>query len=348
MSWKELQKDINSGNIIGNYGAENSDFFILSKAKFDIEISDYCKEESKDEEIDKQLNELIQFNSKKIIWDKISSINPFGMTSSPKSIACVRAKLELKDMLMMKKDGIIVNKEGMVNCLKIAINYTWHLDKIAKKLNIPIEKLRNTFFEKTKNSDFLNKDLKIYNPTLPGISIFAFGDISKLKYSDTKVTLRIHDACLNSDCFRGTICTCAPYLMYGIEKAIETAQNGGVGLIFYYKKEGRSLGEVIKFRVYSARNKQEGGDRSDTYFDKTKEIAGIEDIRFQELMPDALLWLGIEKIDNLYSMSNVKYQALIDSGIKVINRHEIPEHLVHPDAQVEINAKISSGYFKAK
>ena len=65
MSWKELQKYINSGNIIGNYGAENSDFFILAKAKFDIEISDYCKEESKDEEIDKQLNELIQFNLKK-------------------------------------------------------------------------------------------------------------------------------------------------------------------------------------------------------------------------------------------------------------------------------------------
>ena len=28
-------------------------------------------------------------------------------------------------------------------------------------------------------------------------------------------------------------------------------------------------------------------------------------------------------------MSNVKYQALIDSGIKVINRHEIPDHLIH-------------------
>ena len=61
--------------------------------------------------------------------------------------------------------------------------------------------------------------------------------------------------------------------MYGIEKSNRNCQNGGVGLIFYYKKEGRSLGEVIKFRVYSARDKQEEVI-SDTYFDKTKEIAG--------------------------------------------------------------------------
>ena len=172
------------------------------------------------------------------------------------------------------------------------------------------------------------------------------GDLKKLKDIDnTEVTLRVHDACLNSDCFRGTICTCAPYLFWSIEKAIETAQRGGVGFVFYFKKEGRSLGEVIKFRVYSAREGQDGGDSSENYFDKTTEIAGIEDIRFQEVMPDALLWLGINKIDHLYSMSNVKYDALVDAGIKVHHRHEIPKECISKDAHVEIAAKIKSGYF---
>ena len=33
-------------------------------------------------------------------------------------------------------------------------------------------------------------------------------------------------------------------------------------------------------------------------------------MRFQELMPDALLWLGVKKIDRFISMSDMKYDAL--------------------------------------
>jgi hypothetical protein len=42
------------------------------------------------------------------------------------------------------------------------------------------------------------------------------------------------------------ICTCRPYLIYGIEEAVKCAQRGGVGLIVYFRKEGRALGEVTK------------------------------------------------------------------------------------------------------
>jgi len=35
-------------------------------------------------------------------------------------------------------------------------------------------------------------------------------------------------------------------LIYGIEEAVKTAQRGGVGLIVYFRKEGRALGEVTK------------------------------------------------------------------------------------------------------
>jgi hypothetical protein len=37
----------------------------------------------------------------------------------------------------------------------------------------------------------------------------------------------------------------------------------------------------------------------------------------QELMPDALHWLGISKIDRLISMSDMKYNAITSSGIEV-------------------------------
>ena len=61
-------------------------------------------------------------------------------------------------------------------------------------------------------------------------------------------------------------------------------------------------------------------------------------------MPDPLLWLGIRKIDHLYSMSHLKYNSLLESGIIVKNRYDIPQDHIHPDATIEINAKINSGY----
>ena len=50
-----------------------------------------------------------------------------------------------------------------------------------------------------------------------------------------------------SDVFGSDICTCKPYLTYAIEECIRGAQRGGVGLVVYFRKEGRALGEVTKY-----------------------------------------------------------------------------------------------------
>lgn len=49
-----------------------------------------------------------------------------------------------------------------------------------------------------------------------------------------------------SDVFGSDICTCKPYLVYAIEECIHGAQRGGVGVVVYFRKEGRALGEVTK------------------------------------------------------------------------------------------------------
>ena len=61
-------------------------------------------------------------------------------------------------------------------------------------------------------------------------------------------------------------------------------------------------------------------------------------------MPDVLHWLGITKIHNFISMSDMKYNAIVESGIKIVNRVEIPPEMVPKDAQVEIAAKVFHGY----
>ncbi|KAJ3111649.1 hypothetical protein HDU96_005485 [Phlyctochytrium bullatum] len=148
-----------------------------------------------------------------------------------------------------------------------------------------------------------------------------------------------------SDVFGSDICTCRPYLIYGIEECVKTAQEGGVGLIVYFRKEGRALGEVTKYLVYNARKRAEGGDTAENYFLRTENVAGVKDMRFQATMPDVLHWLGIKKIDKMISMSNMKYDAIVGSGIPILTRVPIPEERLPPDSQVEIDAKIASGYF---
>src|SRR4028119_1623519 len=141
------------------------------------------------------------------------------------------------------------------------------------------------------------------------------------------------------------ICPGRPYLVHGIEECVREAQGGGVGVIAYNRKEGRALGEVTKFLVYNARKRQEGGDSAATYFERTECVAGVQDARFQQLMPDVLHWLGIHRIDRLMSMSNMKYDAIVGSGIEVGERVPIPPELVPPDAAVEIEAKKAAGYY---
>src|SRR3974390_3473149 len=165
-----------------------------------------------------------------------------------------------------------------------------------------------------------------------GTTVFFFGEVERLAEPDTVIACRVHDECNGSDVFGSDICTCRPYLVHGIEVCIETAQQGGVGLIVYNRKEGRALGEVTKFLVYNARKRQEGGDTAATYFERTECVAGVQDARFQELMPDVLHWLGVARIDRFVSMSDVKFKPLVESGIAVGERVEIPDELVSPEA----------------
>lgn len=58
-----------------------------------------------------------------------------------------------------------------------------------------------------------------------------------------------------------------------------------------------------RYLVYNLRKR--GGDTADKYFRATELIAGVKDMRFQALMPDVLHWLGIKKVDNMVSMSDM-------------------------------------------
>jgi len=270
------------------------------------------------------------------------------------TIAVTRARLTVPEMTsgidgnQLKPDGEIFLDTGEVNVTKIAIESVWYLPGIAERFNTDEHQLRRSLFEQTGGmfSELVTRpDLHIFLPPIGGITAYVFGEIAGITDPSKKLSCRVHDECNGSDVFGSDICTCRPYLVHGIEDAIETAQQGGAGLIVYNRKEGRALGEVTKFLVYNARKRQEGGDTAENYFERTECVAGVQDMRFQELMPDVLNWLGVTRIDRFVSMSNMKYDAIIGQGIEIGDRIAIPDDRIPEDAKVEIDAKKAAGYF---
>jgi GTP cyclohydrolase II len=270
------------------------------------------------------------------------------------SIAVTRARLNLPEMLAamasgrLKPDGEVLKDNGDIAVTKIAIDPVWHLPGVAERFAVDEMDLRRTLFEETGGMypELVTRpDLEVFMPPIGGATAYIVGDMDALTDPRRKLTCRVHDECNGSDVFGSDICTCRPYLIHGIEESVREAQNGGAGLIVYYRKEGRALGEVTKFLVYNARKRQEGGDTAATYFERTECVAGVQDARFQQLMPDVIHWLGVTRIDRFVSMSNMKYDALVGSGIEIVERVALPDELIPPDASVEMEAKKAAGYF---
>ncbi|MBL8309106.1 MAG: GTP cyclohydrolase II [Burkholderiales bacterium] len=270
------------------------------------------------------------------------------------TIAVTKAHVILPEVIdalargRLKPDDRILSASGAAVVTKAAIEPVWYLPGVAKRFGCSEADLRRVLFEETGGMYpelVTRSDLEVFLPPIGGQTIYIFGNPRDLANPNVELTARVHDECNGSDVFGSDICTCRPYLTHAIEECIQGAQRGGVGLVAYSRKEGRALGEVTKFLVYNARKRQVGGDTADKYFARTECVAGVQDMRFQELMPDVLHWLGIKKIHRLVSMSNMKYDAITGSGIEIGTRVNIPDELIPADARVEMDAKIASGYF---
>jgi GTP cyclohydrolase II len=276
-----------------------------------------------------------------------------GMDIRP-TIAITKAHIQMPELQnavsqgWIDEDGDIMKPGGELRVTKAAIEPVWYLPGIAARLGVDEDDLRYALFEQTGGMfpELVTRpDLKVFLPPIGNITVYIVGDVKAISDPNRPLAIRVHDECNGSDVFGSDICTCRPYLVHGIETCIETAQAGGAGVIVYLRKEGRALGEVTKFLVYNARKRQEGGDRADAYFARTECVAGVSDMRFQQLMPDVLHWLGVTRIDKLVSMSNHKYNAIINAGIEVVERVPLPDDLIPDDAKVEMEAKKAAGYF---
>ncbi|KAF5348599.1 hypothetical protein D9756_009697 [Leucocoprinus leucothites] len=267
-----------------------------------------------------------------------------------KGTLAVDGELVMRSRPLKNEDGTDSTEDNGVEVTvsKAAVEPVWYLPGVAERFGISEGLLRRALFEDTGGMypELVTRpDIKVFLPPIGNLTVYVFGNPEYLSDESKVLTLRVHDECNGSDVFGSDICTCKPYLVYAIEECIRGVQAGGVGVVVYFRKEGRALGEVTKYLVYNLRKR--GGDSADRYFKSTEMIAGVKDMRFQALMPDVLHWLGIKKIDRMVSMSDMKYDAIVKSGIPILTRYDIPDHLIPPDSRVEIDAKIAAGYFSS-
>ncbi|PHH62770.1 hypothetical protein CDD82_1967 [Ophiocordyceps australis] len=227
------------------------------------------------------------------------------------TIAITKAHMKLPELEGSVKNGRLVpdgkvclNELGELAVTKFAVEPVWYLPGVAERFGIDEGTLRRSLFEHTGGSYpelITRSDIKVFLPPIGGLTVYCFGDPSRMSDSSVRLSLRIHDECNGSDVFGSDIL------------------------------------------VYNARKR--GADRASEYFTRTENIAGVKDMRFQALMPDILHWLGIKKIDRMLSMSNMKYDAIVNQGIPIHERVELPQEMIPTDSRVEIDAKITAGYF---
>jgi len=342
--WKGVHQDLEDGNYAGSYGWDHAAYWGIAELKAGVELREWYKTRTDAEFYLPEFKELIDAPETQQDWHRIATFDPMGMYAHPPTISACKAKLDILELKDLPVDGEVVLPSKEIVTSKCAVYYAWNLPILSGRLGLSEKELRQALFKYSNDPKLLDPKVRTYIPAVGGCTVYTFGDARKLRDPKTETCVRVHDECIGSDVFGSDICSCRPYLIFALRQAIECAQRGGVGVVVYFRKEGRSLGEVIKFRVYNARINQEGGDRPEMYFHHTEAIAGIRDARFQTMMPDVLNWIGIRRIDWLCSMSNEKYEAIVGAGIKVMQRVDLPEDYIKESMMVELTAKIASGY----
>ncbi|KAJ3506843.1 hypothetical protein NLJ89_g6642 [Agrocybe chaxingu] len=156
----------------------------------------------------------------------------------------------LKSRPVKNVDGSVsdVDPGVEVTVSKAAVEPVWYLPGIAERFRMyfgesPVRCLVRR--HRRMYPELITRpDIKVFLPPIGGLTVYIFGNPPFVSDESKELTLRVHDECNSSDVFGSDICTCKPYLTFAIEECIRGAQKGGVGVVVYFHKEGRALGDV--------------------------------------------------------------------------------------------------------
>ncbi|KAG0641699.1 GTP cyclohydrolase N terminal-domain-containing protein [Tuber brumale] len=224
-------------NAIGAHGGSYSIYHALAVAIQDLKVDH--KPDFTNTEPAATIGPFAQWSDpKKIVamdplghlapWLYNDYINKESVEIRP-TIAITKAHMKLPELESSVKAGrlevdgkICLNESGELAVTKFAVEPVWYLPGVAERFGIDEGTLRRSLFENTGGSFpelITRNDIKLFLPPIGGLTVYCFGDPAKMSDPNVKLALRVHDECNGSDVFGSDICTCRPYLIFGIEEA---------------------------------------------------------------------------------------------------------------------------------
>lgn len=139
--------------------------------------------------------------------------------------------------------------------------------------------------------------------------------------------VRIHSQCLTGDVFHSIKCDCGQQL----QRAMETIEKEGRGVIVYQHQEGRGIGIINKIRAYALQDK--GADTIEANLRLGLDV----DLREYHQCVEILRDLGVRKVK---AMSNNpdKIRAMRNGGLEIVERLPI-EFKPSKDTQKYLSVK---------
>ncbi|MEY3965611.1 MAG: hypothetical protein RL263_780 [Bacteroidota bacterium] len=224
------------------------------------------------------------------------------------------AAIDLSRMAGFEPAGCIVeilNEDGSMARLP-------DLLEVAKKFDLKIVSIADLIKYRIEHESLIKREISVQMPTHSGdFDLIAYRQkdtghehLALIKgqwTEDEPVLVRVHSSCLTGDIFGSCRCDCGEQL----QKAMETIESEGKGVIVYMNQEGRGIGLLNKLKAYKL---QEQG--LDTVEANIQLGFGMDE-RDYGIGAQILRDLGIRKM-KLMSNNPRKRTGLIGYGLEIV------------------------------
>ncbi len=205
----------------------------------------------------------------------------------------------------------IMNEDGTMARLP-------QLIEISKRFNLKIISIKDLIAYRLQKESLVIKGVKVNLPTEHGnFQFMPFKQKSNgLEHmalikgeweEDEAILVRVHSSCATGDIFHSKRCECGEQL----QKAMETIEKEGKGVIVYMNQEGRGIGLMNKIEAYKLQ--EEGMDTVDA----NVELGFDADERDYGVGAQILRHLGVKKM-RLMTNNPIKRIGLEGYGLEII------------------------------